>query len=194
MRARSSKHFDLGEAISMEDAISMMTIIFVLFVIFLVPLVSIDKAQLEAHKNDDFWGEVVAYLHNATSMNREQMLDETKQYWEPFSAYRKDDYFGSQNPLWAKVTEMTNEIRYVEILTYDSSLIVIKHDKNDNSFNSMEMTRNGETATFYYGSLGSISKGSDWFMLEHNWADDANEKSKQFNTTYRNWRQKSIGR
>jgi len=52
MRARPTYAAQLGEAISIEDALSMLTVIFVLFVIFLVPLVTIDRMQLEKEQSD----------------------------------------------------------------------------------------------------------------------------------------------
>ncbi len=183
MRARKQFHFDLGEPISMEDAISMMTIIFVLFVIFLVPLVSIDKARLENKRVDLFWNEVVEYLGQKSNSEFDEY---SKTYRDAFNFY---------NPLHVRTTHLKNgeiQFRYVETILPDSSLMVIRHDLTSDKFSSMRMTKNGETTTFRHGSLEEIPSTSNWFPTEDEVDYGGDPRSSAIDTEYRKWRTKSI--
>ena len=55
MARRNRIKRDLGEAISLEDALSIMVVIFVLFILFLVPLVNFDKIRTAKVEIDTFW-------------------------------------------------------------------------------------------------------------------------------------------
>jgi len=183
MRARKPHNFDLGEAISMEDAISMMTIIFVLFVVFLVPLVSIDKARLEKKTVDHFWSDVVQWL--AAKSNG--VTPEATAYREAFDLF---------DPLFM-VSEIrqeeTGNIRYVEALSTDSSLIIIRHDLNDNKFSQMNMGINGETITYRHGKLSRLSGNANWFSAQENDPDYGDDpRSKGLFRRYRQWRVQSM--
>lgn len=184
MRTRhSQRHFDLGEAISMEDAISMMTIIFVLFVIFLVPLVSIDKARLEKKQEDHFWGEVVAFLGTKSSPAFDKY---SSMYRNAFDLY---------NPLFVKTTHRESskaKYRYIELLSQDSSLVVIRHELNNNDFHSMRMTKNGETTIYQHGILQRVDKTSEWFSMDEVLDYGEDPRSKQLNSEYRHWRNRSM--
>ncbi len=183
MRPRKQFHFDLGEPISMEDAISMMTIIFVLFVIFLVPLVSIDKARLENKRVDLFWNEVVDYLGQRSSSEFDK---ESKAYSDAFNFY---------NPLAVKTTLLKNgevQFRYVETILPDSSLMVIRHDLTTDKFSSMRMTKNGETTTFRHGALEEIPSTQHWFPTEDEVDYGTDPRSTLIDAEYRQWRGRSI--
>ncbi len=183
MRARKPRHFDLGEAISMEDAISMMTIIFVLFVVFLVPLVSIDKARLEKKKVDHFWGDLVGWL----STDSTKFSADAAQYREAFEIYE---------PYFLKATirsESSHSVRYVESLTIDSSLIVVRHDLSTNDFSQMVMSKNGETTTYRHGKLSRIAGSVNWFSSQEDSPDYGEDRrSKVLSNLYRSWRLDSL--
>ncbi len=183
MRDRKVHHFDLGEAISMEDAISMMTIIFVLFVIFLVPLVSIDKARLEAKKVDHFWAEAVSFLGTRSSRDFDQYS----------LAYR--NAFDLERQFFVRTTHLKEggrQFRFVESLLADSSLIVIRHNLENNNFNSMLISKNGETATFRHGLLEQIDSSREWFSAEDDFDYGDDPRSKELNRDYRRWRTQSM--
>lgn len=183
MRARKPHNFDLGEAISMEDAISMMTIIFVLFVVFLVPLVSIDKARLEKKKVDHFWGDLVEWMGATGTENSA----DASYYREAFEIY--DPYF-----LKATIrNESSRTVRYIESLTRDSSLVVVRHDLQSNNFSLMSMSKNGETTTYRHGKLSRIAGSSNWFSAQEDNPDyGEDERSKSLNKIYRSWRLDSL--
>lgn len=178
MRARKVHHFDLGEAISMEDAISMMTIIFVLFVIFLVPLVSIDKALLEEQKTDDFWGAMVQFLSKSDCGDVIE-LDYQSLFSMNGTIYAHVDSVGSQ--------------RIIEVLHEDSSFVVVSHNLKNNRYTKMDMALHGVSTVYYHGTLKyQASPVPEWYSDDEvtDWGSD--EKSKIFDKKYKTWRIKKM--
>lgn len=189
MKLRRSHGEDLGDAISMEDAISMLTIVFVLFVIFLVPLVSIDKARLEQKLYDKFWIKMVTFLD--TNKSPEEVVDNTiNQYGSEFDL---------QLPLSLKRTKIfdgTDTLVFVEYLAQDSSINVIRHNLNKQEFNLMRLSSGGTSTTYQHGMLAYSASSGDWFLtseIEKDY-DGTNEKSKSFKNNYRNWRKTSFSK
>jgi len=183
MRARRKQHIDAGEAISMEDAISMLTIIFVLFVVFLVPLVSIDKARLEAKQQDPFWNEVVNYLDQIAS---ESMPTTALPYKEVFEIY---------DPYFVRITERAHRgitYNYIEFLTPESSLVVVRHDIETGLFNRMEMLQYGESENYRNGEINRLNSSAEWFTTRENPSHGAQEESKDLKNDYREWRNTSM--
>ncbi len=128
----------------MEDAISMLTIVFVLFVIFLVPLVSIDKARLEDKLHDKFWNNMVVFLdnNNTKSTSRETV---TALY---------DNEFDIHNAIRLLYTVApSGSYNLIEFLGQDSSVTIIKHNLSTNRFNSMRISAGGTSTTFRHGEL-----------------------------------------
>ena len=54
---------ELGAAISLEDALSIMVVIFVLFLILFVPLIQLDKVNLEKSERATFWSKIYSVVH-----------------------------------------------------------------------------------------------------------------------------------
>ena len=176
MRLKRVRETDLGDAISMEDAISMLTIIFVLFVVFLVPLISIDKARLEAKLHDSFWDNTVKYLVK----NPTKQSNEIKKYASAFEL---------EEPIANNISEFPSKnYLIIEQFSSDSSLTVIKHNTKTNQFSSMRMSKNGSSTTFRNGKLAWSRVASEWYFLnnEINYGED--ERSIAFNNEYRSWR------
>lgn len=187
MKLRRSHGEDLGEAISMEDAISMLTIVFVLFVIFLVPLVSIDKARLEQKLHDKFWIKMVHYLdqNQSTDAVKDNMLN---QYGNEF------DIFGPLSLKQTRVLSGEDTLVYLEYLTADSTVTVIRHNKKTNLFNVMRLSQGGTSTTYQHGELKLDRLSNEWILnseIENDFAGSS-EKSKKFKTNYRNWRKASF--
>lgn len=66
IRGRGTK-VDLGNAISMEDALSIMVVTFVLFFLFLIPLVNIDRTKLEEAQKDTYWEKLSEWISGQES-------------------------------------------------------------------------------------------------------------------------------
>ena len=170
MRQRRKNNIDLGDAISMEDAISMMTIVFVLFVIFLVPLVSIDKAQLERKKMDNIWK--VAIDNNNLPKDNDLV------------AQRYVDAFEIDEEKWITESKIGNK-RVIEALGVDSTLYVICHNLDNNRFDEMIITTNGETITYRHGILDKIRSSSNWFIVDDSYDYGDKKSSKEFYNWYK---------
>ena len=173
MRARAATA-DMGEAISMEDALSMLTVIFVLFVVFLVPLVTIDRMRLEAERPDPFWGNVTASLEKGLSdmiAAREYML-----------AFDLED---ARSVRVASVD--AGNVRYVEALLRDSSITVIRHDRTDNSFGALYCQDLGSTQVFRSGTLTWNPTSRRWVVFDFEIDYGEAESSRAMAQDYRRW-------
>lgn len=190
MKLRRSHGEDLGDAISMEDAISMLTIVFVLFVIFLVPLVSIDKARLEQKLHDKFWIKMVAFLEKNKAP--EETVDlAINQYGSEFDI---------NSPHTLKFTRTLQDSDTVVFLEYlsslDSSINVIRHNLQSSEFNIMRLSQGGTSTTYQHGKLAFSNESQDWFLtsdIEKDY-DGTSEKSKSFKKSYRSWRESSFSK
>lgn len=171
----------------MEDAISMLTIVFVLFVIFLVPLVSIDKARLEQKLHDKFWVKMVTFLNdnNSSETVKDNIIGE----------YGSE--FDIQMPFSLKFTKTlrsNDTIVYIEYLAQDSSVNVIRHNRGTENFNAMRISPGGTSTTYRHGQLAFSNESQDWFLvsdMERDY-DGTSDKSKNFKKSYRSWRESSF--
>jgi hypothetical protein len=180
VKLRRVQETSLGEAISMEDAMSMLTIIFVLFVVFLVPLISIDKARLEAKLHDSFWDDAVKYLTIETEVNRPAV----NKYRTAFELY---------SPLSEKVSSFKSKaVTIIEHITDDSTLIIIRHNLQDNKFSLLRLTAGGSSSVYQHGELGWSKVGREWFLVNSEIDYGDLNLSKTFNTDYRAWRKKGF--
>jgi len=53
---------ELGEAISFEDVLTVMTVLLLLRLVFMVPLVNLDKAKTIAARADKYWSQQALYV------------------------------------------------------------------------------------------------------------------------------------
>jgi len=56
---------EMGSPISLEDALSIMVVIFVLFVVLFVPLIQLDKVNLDKAQKATFWSRVYTFVQKA---------------------------------------------------------------------------------------------------------------------------------
>jgi hypothetical protein len=52
----------MGEAISFEDVLTVMTVLLLLRLVFMVPLVNLDKAKTIAARTDAYWSHQAAFV------------------------------------------------------------------------------------------------------------------------------------
>ncbi len=147
--SRKNKSIDKGEAISMEDALSMLVVIFVLFVVFLVPLVSMEKPpQIKKVPLDPFWATV----------SRSFSDKDTK-------ALRYTQNFGIHFVEGSRIHYQDGEST-IEILTQDSSVMVINHDLQSDRFVSLFIPSGGKSIIYNLGHLKWDGYESEWQVVD----------------------------
>jgi len=139
---------DLGEAISLENVLSLMVVLFVLRLLFFIPLISIDRMQLENVNKDAYWQKLSEYLAaHADSTGTE--------YYS--SAFGLDGYR-------VLVTESgLGDTRYVEALNNDGTITVIEHRVSSGRFDALVVKGHSSVPTYRYGSLKWSAPEQVWF-------------------------------
>jgi hypothetical protein len=147
VRVQHTSKIDLGDPISMEDAIAMLTVVFVLFVVILVPLISIDRMRLEKEQRDAVWQVAFDRLN---AMDAEDPR---------ITAYKGE--FDLYNPRGVHVSRIDSQ-RLIEYLSKSGELIVILHDLQKDTFSSFHMTAGGTSVVFSRGTLTWNERSGEW--------------------------------
>ncbi len=169
---RHKKKIEKGEAISMEDALSMLVVVFVLFVVFLVPLVSMDKnAQLDSEQKDPFW---------STAINSLNPMDTLLQY-TPY-----DEHFNLYNKSRIRKSQKDDHVT-IECLTKDSSFIVIEHSIDDNTFSAIVIQNSGSSVIYKWGSLQWNPIEKEWRPTQDSTGYYKNSITEKLDYEYRKW-------
>jgi hypothetical protein len=168
------KQRDLGSAISIEDALSMLTIIFVVFMLILVPLVNIDRVRLEKENKDPFWQKVASSFGSQSSGEHK------------IAGYSMA--FDLDSAVAGRISETDKgRICYIEAMFRDSSLTVIRHDRRDNSFTAVFCQNGGTTRVFRKGSLLWNSRNREWMVSDFTADYGEDPESLSMETNYRAW-------
>lgn len=167
---RRVQKLDKGDAISMEDALSMLVVIFVLFVVFLVPLVSMDKPpQLQTVPEDPFWASV--------SRSLEQQSPQAQQY---------SASFGVLEPLASRASSLEST-QIIEILSPDSSVSVIQHDLSNQEFVSIYAPTGGQSLIYKTGQLQYDSIEKEWVIKSSSTLYYPNANTEPMEYRYKQW-------
>ena len=137
----------------MEDAISMLTVIFLLFLIIFIPLVKLDREYLEKAKFDPFWKGLGVRLFRSG-----HSPELSAPYVTMFSLeYHKSTYVS---------TLQEKNLTYVESINTDSSITVIRHNRTDNTFVAMFVQDFGGSITYRIGEMQWSSSAEEWFPIK----------------------------
>ncbi len=162
---------DLGNAISLEDALSIMVVIFTLFVIFLIPLVNIDKMKLEKAKYDKFWKDRETFLFDYKKID-----SKAQYYFSTFDIYEDE-------VVSAKYWKDVNDI-YVEILLQDSSMTIILHNPKKKKFCAI-FVEGYQTVSYKFGNIKWSYDEDDWFIYNTKLVYIPDKKLKEWENKYR---------
>lgn len=168
--ARRKKQVDQGDAISMEDALSMLVVIFVLFVVFLVPLVSMEKpTQLKKVPEDPFWAQV--------SRSLSDQEPRAKSYAPSFGIY---------NYLAARITPVEGE-EFIEFLGADSSVTILHHQLSTHNFTSIYVPTGGQSIIYKSGQLEFDDIEKEWLITQSQTLYYPNETTEPTEYRYKQW-------
>lgn len=162
---------DLGDAISLDAVLSVMTVLLVLRVVFLVPLVNLDRMHLVAAQKDVYWQQLSDYL---------QSKGDTAGLEYYASAFAMD---GNR----ILVSEGNGDTRYVESLNTDGTITVVEHRLGVGRFDAMVVKGLGAVPTFRYGSLKWSSTEQVWFTSNDSVDYGERKESLAMKKRFREW-------
>ena len=173
-RTRSGK-YDRGNAISMEDALSIMIVTFVLFMLFLIPLVNIDRTKLEQAQQDTYWKKLGDWFEQ-----HDPDYDAGKPYEQTF---RLEGY-----NVW--VTQ-AGEKRYIEAYSPKGEIVVIMHEGN--RYVSFIVQEQSAVVTYRYGDIRWSAAEREWFTANNTIDYGEKEQTVAMQHEYRTWTKETRG-
>lgn len=166
---------DVGNAISIEDALAIMVVIFVLFFLFIVPLVNIDRAKLEQAQQDDYWVRLSSWLEN-------QQTDSAKA--RPFL-----QAFGLKGQ--KVVVTDAGDKTYIEALDENGDITVIA--KKGTDYISLIVQGHSSVVTYRYGNIYWSEAEKEWFTLNNLIDYGNNDSNVAMQKEYRAWTNENSG-
>lgn len=174
-RYRASKK-NLGQAISIEDALTIMVVIFVIFVLLLIPLVNIDRLKLEAAQKDPMWSLVASWAYNNPQANNAGL----EAYNNCFNLQTYDMVLISENgPL--------NTILIEAFSDYGRNIAIYFHNKEEGTYTAIFVQNFLKSATFRHGNIYWSSAEREWFIHGSIIDYGENPASLKHLQEYRNW-------
>ncbi|KMQ50845.1 hypothetical protein CHISP_2196 [Chitinispirillum alkaliphilum] len=166
---------DSGNAISIEDALSIMVVIFVLFFLFIVPLVNIDRAKLEEAQLDEYWEKLTSWIET-----EEHHSAESAPYKQAFGLYGQK----------VIVTEIDGA-RYIKALSPDGDLTVINH--TGQKYISFIVREHSSVVTYRYGNIHWSTSEQEWFTLNNRIDYGSEEFTTAMQEEFRLWTKANRG-
>ncbi|HKP97128.1 MAG TPA: hypothetical protein VJ385_15370 [Fibrobacteria bacterium] len=168
-----SARVELGEAISFEDVLTVMTVLLLLRLVFMVPLVNLDKARTIAARSDKYWSLQALYVLAHPG--------------DPARVRPYRNAFGLEGEA-AMVTEGdADRSVFLEAATPDSNLTVLRHNLKDGSFIAMNVQGRGHSVTFRRGKLIWSRDESEWFPASDSVDYGTRPESKAMEREFREW-------
>jgi hypothetical protein len=166
----------LGEAVSIESALTVMVVIIILRFLFLIPLVNIDRARLDEAQRDVYWKNLTEWLAARPADTAAKPYCQT---------------FGLEKDI-AHVSDAGAK-RYIEALSPEGEITVIMHDLLKKVYVSLNVKGHSSVVTYRSGDLRWSAAEHEWFTANN--AIDYGEKdaSVAMQKAYREWTQKTRG-
>lgn len=176
---RGIARIDLGEAISFEDVLTVLTVLLLLRLVFMVPLVNLDKAKTVSAREDKYWALQALYVlaHPGDSAR--------------IAPYR--NAFGLQDRVAALSESATPGALYLEASSPDSDLTVVRHDFGSGRFVAMNVAGRGHTVSFRRGSLVWSAAEKEWFAASDSVDYGTRPESRRMERDFRDWTKANRG-
>lgn len=140
---------DMGEAISFDLVLTVLTVLMVLRMIFLIPMVNVDKAKLDQARQDSLWIRIAHRLERAP--------DARDSLSHPYLAA-----FGVEGCRIA-TTSMSDGSFVLSALSPDSTLVLVEHQASSGRFSSLRVQRSSAHPVFRRGLLVWSPSERSWF-------------------------------
>ncbi|MGL1887781.1 MAG: hypothetical protein OCD76_14790 [Reichenbachiella sp.] len=181
MGRRGKTEEDMGAAISLEDALSIMVVIFVLFVVLFVPLIQLDRMNLDEALKNPFWKKIYLYVEGEENNSKAQKALE--KYYDSF------DLEGKIN-LYSKRDKGTF---FLESIDSDSNITVIVHDSKKKTYTVIYSQELSPSVSYRFGKIVWSKQEKNWFTLNDEVAYGDNPELKRQMLGYEKWVAKKRG-
>jgi hypothetical protein len=145
---KASSQALLGDGTSFEEVLTIITVLLLLRVVFMVPMVNLDKAKTESAQADTYWASAAGHMLHMTP---------TEEAIRPYRAA-----FGIRSET-AALTRTGDDV-YLEAVTPDSSMLVIRHLPETREFVALRVQGLGSARSFRRGSLLWSQAEREWFV------------------------------
>ncbi len=172
---------DLGEALSFEDVLTVITVLLVLRMVFMVPLVNIDKAKTVSARRDSYWPQEAGWV-----------LSHPKDSIE-IQAYRSAFDLDGRTVKISKEINNGREDIYLEAVSPDSSLFILKQYPTTSQFIAMNVQGPGHALSFRRGKLLWSEVEKEWFVAADSIDYGNHAPSKAMENEFRAWTKKHRG-
>lgn len=148
--SRRRRHLDLGEAISFDSVLTVLTVLLVLRMVFFVPMVNLDKAKIVSAKKSGIWDTTIARAvqagHGAVG-----------------SVYAAA--MGLANAKVAASASADSASVWIEAVLPDSAVAVVFHDRAAGTYVRLFAQSRNELPSCQYGSLRWSPLEKQWFTV-----------------------------
>ncbi|MDB5104380.1 MAG: hypothetical protein JWP91_2069 [Fibrobacteres bacterium] len=172
MIVHQSEAEDLGPALAVEDALTVMVVILVLRMVLLVPMMSLDKARLERAEKGTIWEKAYAYVVG----NKREDKD-ARQYEDAF------DLNGNSVIL----TELGGGARILEAADANQNLMVVRHDVQKQTYYSMYIQKFSNVPSYSHGRMKWSPQEKKWFRLDNQIDYNQTPEAESLNRQYQEW-------
>jgi len=167
-----SESEDLGPALAVEDALTVMVVILVLRMVLLVPMMSLDKARLERAEKETVWEKAYAFVAGNKKADAS-----ARQYEDAF------DLNGNSVIL----TELGGGVRLLEAADANNNLMVVRHDVDRQTFSSMYIQKFSNVPSYGHGRMKWSPQEKKWFRLDNQIDYNQTPESVSLNKQYQEW-------
>ena len=167
---------DMGEALSFEDVLTVITVLLVLRMVFMVPLVNMDKAKTVSARRDNYWSQEAAWVLKHPG--------DSAQVYPYRSAF---DLEGRQVVLTEDAVEGNV---YLEAAAPDSNLLILKQYKASSRFIAMNIQGPGHAISFRRGKILWSEVEKEWFVASDSIDYGNHGSSKAMENEFRAWTKK----
>jgi hypothetical protein len=170
---RGAIRADLGEAISFEDVLTVLTVLLLLRLVFMVPLVNLDKAKTISARTDKYWSMQALYVLAHPGDTAKAL------------PYR--NAFGLKGKVAGLAESGSPDVLYLEASSPDSDLTVVRHDVRDGRFIAMNVAGRGHSLSFRHGTLIWSQEEKEWFPASDSVDYGTRKESVEMEKEFREW-------
>jgi hypothetical protein len=153
--ARRRRKADLGEAISFDSVLTVLTVLLVLRMVFFVPMVNLDKAKTVSAKRAGIWDTTAWRVESGASQ-------------EPGAKKPGEGYLAAMALGKAAVRQTFDSASgavWLEALFQDSSTVVVRHDRRSGRYVRLHAQARSELPSCQFGSLRWSELERQWFSV-----------------------------
>jgi hypothetical protein len=137
---------NLGEAVSFESILTVLTVLIVLRMVFLVPMVNLDKAKTESARKDRTWDRTAARVAARGTI-------------DGGGAYAVAEGLSQARVLSTE----EGRVVWIESVLPDSSVVVVRHDRGSGAYVRLQAQSRTEHPACQYGRLEWSGPERQWF-------------------------------